>query len=115
MNWKIFLPVFFAGLLFVGGSTTASADNDWAHGHGDFQHRVSPYHRYYGEGHAYGWQKRGSREYHHDWRYHRKYYRPRTPFVDHNDYPYQRYGGPFFGGTFLLPGWGVFFGGHGRW
>jgi hypothetical protein len=32
MNWKIFLPLIFAALLFVGGTTTALADHYGSHG-----------------------------------------------------------------------------------
>jgi hypothetical protein len=115
MNWKIFLPLVFAALLFVGGSTTALADNYWAGGRSDFNHRVSPYYRYYGDGHDYRWYKHGGRGYHHDWRYYGKYDRFRSPFADPHYTPYPWHGGPFFGGTFFLPGLGVVFGGHGRW
>lgn len=115
MNWKIFLPLFFSVLLLVGGSTPALADNYRTQGRNDFDHRVSPYHKYYGDRHDYRWHKRGGPRYHDQWRYHGKYYRFRSPFGGPYHYSYPRQGGSFFGGTFLLPGWGVIFGGQGRW
>jgi hypothetical protein len=115
MNCKIFMLLFFAAFLFLGGSTAALAGDYWAHGRGGFEHRFSYHDRFYGDRHAYRWHNRGGRGYHHDWPYYREYQGPYSPFVEHYYYPYPRYGGPFFGGTFLLPGWGVVFGGQGRW
>jgi hypothetical protein len=114
MKWKIFLPFVFAVLLFVGGSTAALAGNYWVYGRGDFNHRVSPHYGHYGDGHDYRWYKDGGRGYH-GWWYHGKYDRFRPPFAVPYYTPYPWHGGPFFGGTFFLPGWGVVFGGHGRW
>jgi hypothetical protein len=114
MNRKIFLPLVFTALLFWAGSTAALADNYRGYGRSHYSHRVAPHFKHYGYGHDYRGHRYGGHGYHNGWKYHGKhdYY---GPSFGHHYYPHRWHGGPFFGGTFFLPGWGVVFGHHGRW
>lgn len=114
MNWKIFLPLFFAALLFVGSSTAALADNYRGHSRSLYSHKVSPRHKHFGYKHDYRWNTHGGHKYDNKWKYQGKHYH-HGPSFRHHYYPNQWHGGPFFGGTLFLPGWGVVFGHHGRW
>lgn len=113
MNWKIFLPVVFTALLFLGGSTAALADNYRGHGRSHYSHRVAPQIKHFG--HGYRSYNHGGNGYHTSWNYYGKRYYHVPSFRHYPHHPYSWHGGPFFGGTFFLPGWGVIFGGHGRW
>ncbi len=115
MNWKIFLPLIFAALLFVGGSTAALADGYGGHARSNYGRRVSPNYRYYGDANDYRWHKHDGRNYYDGRRYPGGHFNYGPSFRHYHGYPYGWQGGPFFGGTFFLPGWGVVFGGRGRW
>jgi hypothetical protein len=114
MNWRIFSSLVSAALLFVGGSTTALADNYRGHGRIHYNHAVVPYYRHYGHGQDYRWHKQGDHGYYDGWKYHGEHYRYGQRYRYYHYDPYRWHGGPFFGGNFFLPGWGVVFGGHGR-
>jgi hypothetical protein len=112
MKWKILLPLVFAALLFTGGSTTALAEHYLGYRPFHYRPSVVPCSRYYGQGHKYLWYKQGGPGHYDGWKYHGARYRygPWSRYY----YPYSWHGGPFFGGSFFLPGWGVVLSGHGR-
>jgi hypothetical protein len=115
MSWKIFLPLFFAALLFVAGSTSVMAGRYGGNGGSYYGHRAAPHSGYYGRGHDYRGNKHAGPGYHDGWRYHRKLYHYGPSFTQYRSYPHGWYGGPFGGGTLFLPGWGMVFRGYGQW